>query len=127
MPFIVPLLAAVGSAFGIGSGIAGLVSNHGPQAPPPISAGENIANETKNRMQQALLVHQQTPDIQSQTSGGVSPDYVNTLASQAAGVYGNNPQTTNPGAGAGFLGLSGAAEQPGGWQGALEGIQGLAA
>lgn len=104
-----PALGAVSSGVGLGTTIAGLASKPDlsqlsqqptdltSSQPPPASPEQNASNEMLSRMRQALQVRQQIPGLQANVGGSVAPDYLNSLGSEFAGVYGSNPNTINPG------------------------------
>ena len=86
MPQVIPIITAVAAAFSIGSGIYSLTSQ--PSAPKMTTPQQP---QTLNPTQLANAVRAAKGDVQNQTGGGVSPDYLSQLVTSQYGAQAGNP------------------------------------
>jgi hypothetical protein len=85
--FIGPLLAAAAAGIGITTGIKSLTADTPKVNPLVPQAGGN----TLNPAQLANAVRSAKGDVQAQTGGGVSPDYLSQLVTSQYGAQAGNP------------------------------------
>jgi hypothetical protein len=113
MPAVIPIVIA---AIAAGTGIYEKVNQ--PGAPKPPTPQQLQAQNQLNPTQLANAVRSAKGDVQSQTGGGVSPDYLSQLIQSQYGSSAGNPgvvgqQSASQWSGQSF-GTGGGSGQPGG-------------
>lgn len=117
MPPVIPFIPLIAAAATIGSQVGLTLSNQpdSPKQQTPVQIAQNaVQQETQRRQGQAQNAAQLLPNLQYDTSGGLSPD----AYSQLSATFSGNPDIANSsqlqqlvaqflGTGGGFGGSSG--------------------